>query len=111
MPLKHINMRRRTLRTALPLIAWVATAAGTLGAQDLLDGYWESDGFGYAFVISGQSLRAFEVTATTCVASSTARRQRGSKPGNELTFRSTEARIASAAVKLPTLGSSGKRKP
>jgi hypothetical protein len=51
-----------------------------------LDGVWQSEGFGNVYEISSSSLRAFEVTATTCVASFTAKRLAASSPEREGTF-------------------------
>jgi Peptidase family S41/Tricorn protease C1 domain len=83
-------MQLRMIRTVLQLIACVAVTAAASSAQESLDGFWESEGFGYVFAISGRSLKAFEVTATTCVASFTAQRLPNSQPGRAATFRSKE---------------------
>ena len=40
-----------------------------------LDGVWKTQGYGYMFSIRGETLQAFEVTSTTCVAGFTARRE------------------------------------
>ena len=37
------------------------------GRAQSLDGVWRSQGYGYVFEIQGQALKAFELTATTCV--------------------------------------------
>jgi hypothetical protein len=83
-------MLRRTMRTASQLIAFVSVGAIFAGAQDRLDGIWESDGFGYVFTITGRSLKAFEVTATTCVAGFTAQRVQGAQAAGAAVFRAED---------------------
>jgi hypothetical protein len=51
-----------------------------------LEGVWRSQGYGYVFEIRGLELRAFEVTATTCVPGLTARRAATAVPEREATF-------------------------
>ncbi len=52
-----------------------------------LDGVWRSQGYGNVFEINGANLRAFEVTATTCVPGFTAVRDDSTMAGREATFR------------------------
>lgn len=51
------------------------------------DGVWKTEGYGYVFEIHGASLKAFEVTATTCVPGFTATRDTSIVPGRETTFK------------------------
>ena len=60
--------------------------AATLGAQSL-DGVWRTQGYGNVIQIQGQSLEAWEVTATTCVKSFSATRDSAATPGRMATFR------------------------
>jgi hypothetical protein len=83
-------MLRRTIRIVPQLIACITVGAVASNAQDGLDGFWESDGFGYVFAIAGPNLKAFEVTATTCVASFMALKVRGSQGADAAAFRSDE---------------------
>lgn len=55
-----------------------------------LDGFWQSEGYGYVFKISGSTLKVFEVTTTTCVASFVAKTARSVVPGREATFASKD---------------------
>ena len=59
-------------------------------AQPLLNGVWRSQGYAYVFEIRGPDLKAFEVTATTCVLGFTAQLQRVAGPGREATFKSKD---------------------
>lgn len=78
------------MKIALQLIAIVTLGQTVPGAEYRLDGIWESDGFGYVFAIAGRNLTAFEVTATTCVASFTAQRVQGVQSADAAIFRSSE---------------------
>jgi len=61
--------------TRLPLaLALIAATATGICAQNL-DGTWRSDGYGWVFDIRGDSLRAREVTAVSCIASFRAHRE------------------------------------
>lgn len=68
------------------LVACVAFIAVASAAQQSLDGFWQSEGYGYVFQISGSTLKAFEVTTTTCVESFVARKRRATVLGREATF-------------------------
>ncbi|MDX2060679.1 MAG: S41 family peptidase [Gemmatimonadales bacterium] len=50
-------------------------------ANSALTGVWKSDGYGYVLVATGDTLQAFEVTATTCVPSFTAAKVASTDPG------------------------------
>src|SRR4051812_32772415 len=65
----RIVMRRRSL--ALVLLAVTASPAR---AQSL-DGTWRSEGYGWVFDFRGDSLRAREVTAASCLPSYSAHRE------------------------------------
>jgi hypothetical protein len=54
-------------------VALLATATVHASAQSL-DGTWRSDGYGWVFDIRGDSLRAREVTAVSCIAAFRAHR-------------------------------------
>jgi hypothetical protein len=58
-----------------------------------LDGVWRSQGYGHVFVIAGRSLKAFEVTATTCVPAFDAERDVRAVPGREATFVTKEGGV------------------
>ncbi len=59
-------------------------------SASLLDGVWQSQGYGYVFEIQGPDLKSFEVTSTTCVLGFTARLQKVVTPGREATFKTSE---------------------
>jgi len=66
--------RARRARPALSLVcALLAARASALGAQTL-EGTWRSEGYGWVIDIHGDSLRAREVTAVSCIASFRAHR-------------------------------------
>jgi hypothetical protein len=71
---------------SLMLLAGAPVAVAAAQATSI-EGVWRSQGYGYVFEIEGQSLKAFEVTATTCVLSVTAERDATVVPGREATFR------------------------
>ena len=66
--------------------AFVASATPQVPS---LEGVWRSQGYGYVMEIKGPTLRAFEVTATTCVPGFTARRDDTAIAGREATFKTT----------------------
>lgn len=51
-----------------------------------LDGLWLSDGYGYFFEFQGESLRAYEITTLSCIASGTATRETAPGPRNEVVY-------------------------
>ena len=63
------------------------TAAG-------LAGVWKSDGYGFVLVATADSLRAYEVTATTCVPSFTAVRRAETPAGAEATYEADDGVLA-----------------
>jgi len=66
----------------------VGTFSALAAAQSpALDGFWRSQGYGYVLEIQGPSLKAFEVTATTCLPGLTAQRDTANVPGREATFK------------------------
>jgi hypothetical protein len=71
------------------LLLWTLVAFAS-GPASTLDGVWRSQGYGYVFESKGPELKAFEVTATTCVPSFTARRDATAIPGREATFESPD---------------------
>jgi hypothetical protein len=58
-----------------------------------LDGLWRSEGYGYVFEINSEILKAFEVTTRTCVPAFTAKRDSGSVPDREATFRTADGDV------------------
>jgi hypothetical protein len=64
----------------------------TAPAQSI-DGYWRSQGYGFAFEIKGPDLKAYEVTASTCVPSFTARRDSAVVADREATFTTKDGEI------------------
>jgi hypothetical protein len=54
--------------------------------QHSLHGFWESEGYGFVFEVSGSTMKSFEVTKTSCVASFVARKRSSSVLGREATF-------------------------
>src|SRR5215471_155561 len=60
----------RFLRPAVGLLAVIAPQAHS----QTLDGTWRSEGYGWVFDIKGDSLRAREVTAVSCIPSFRAHR-------------------------------------
>jgi hypothetical protein len=77
---------------SLMLLAGAPVALAAAPATSV-EGVWRSQGYGYVFEIEGRALKAFEVTATTCVASETAERDASAVPGREATFRTREGRV------------------
>jgi hypothetical protein len=67
------------------LLALLVECAPFANAQSL-NGVWRSEGYGYVFEISDSSLKAFDVTETTCVFDFMARRNRKEVAGREATF-------------------------
>jgi carboxyl-terminal processing protease len=65
-------------------------AAISPAAQPSLNGVWRSHGYAYIFEIAGPSLKAFEVTTTTCVLGFSAQLQRVAAAGRQATFKSKD---------------------
>ena len=81
-PLVESSVIRITrILTVVGLLVSVSSAA-----PDSLDGVWRSEGYGYVFVVKGPTLRKFEITATTCVPTFTARRRAADISAREATF-------------------------
>jgi len=58
-----------------------------------VEGVWLSQGYGCVFEISGLTLKAFEVTATSCVPGFTAERDTTAVPGREATFKTADGDV------------------
>ena len=75
----------------IPIRLWLFIAGALVATSsvqaDSLDGVWRSIGYGYVFEIKGPDLKAFEVTATTCVPGLAATRDDIAIDGREATFR------------------------
>lgn len=65
-------MRTRSIHAVLAAI--VCTAGPAPLAAQALDGGWRSDGYGLYFEVSGSTLKAYELTAVSCLPSFTAER-------------------------------------
>ncbi len=74
----------------LSMVVVVALAGVSSAQAASMDGVWRTQGYGYVFQVQGDSLKAFEVTATTCVPGFTAKRDASVVPGREATFKSAE---------------------
>lgn len=59
-------------------------------AQQSITGLWRSQGYGYIFDVQPSGLRAFEVTATTCVPGLTATRSASTAPDREAVFTTSD---------------------
>lgn len=62
-------------------------AGNCFGASEALDGVWRSLGWGYVYQVRGADWQTFEVTSTTCVASTKAKRITDAARRNVVTFR------------------------
>jgi hypothetical protein len=70
----------------LQVILTAVLAVDCFGASGALDGVWRSQGWGFLYQVRGADWQAFEITKTTCVAGSKAKRVTGGRPGSEVTF-------------------------
>ena len=76
-------MNVQHFRTAIAIIgAMSLIGAASVSAQSL-DGSWTSEGYGLYFDVSGPTIKAFEVTAVSCLPAFTAQRA-GDDPGGVL---------------------------
>ena len=80
------------VRPLLSLPLWLLASTSSAPAQ-ALDGVWRTQGYGLILEISGSSLKAFEVTGTTCVPSFQATRDSASIPGREATFVTPQGQV------------------
>ena len=79
-------------QTAGLSVLLMAVVAGVAPSQpSSMDGVWRSQGYGNVFEINGPTLKAFEVTNTTCVASGTAAVDTTGGPGRMATFKTPGA--------------------
>jgi len=72
------------------LMLLAVLAAECPGVSAILDGVWRSQGWGFVYSVRETDWQAFEVTSTTCVPVSKAKRLTGDVPGVEATFRSRD---------------------
>src|SRR5512146_1783430 len=76
--------------TAMFTMSWLLLTAvfgpAAFPQASSMDGVWRTQGYGDVLQIEAASLRAFEVTATTCVPGFTATRATADVPGREATF-------------------------
>jgi len=85
----EINTLKAVRLSVIRVILLLIVGGIAVQAQSL-DGVWRSQGYGYVFEIQGPTLRAFEVTTTTCVAGFAAKRSLVPVPDREATFRSRD---------------------
>jgi hypothetical protein len=76
-------MRTRWIAAAIATILW--TAGSTAVSTQSLAGSWRSEGYGLYIEVSGSTLKAYEVTAISCLPSFTAERTNEDASGN-MTF-------------------------
>jgi Peptidase family S41 len=87
-----VNLQREVLLRAVILAAVAAlllpSFAGTQTqpATQSLDGLWISDGYGDFLEFQGDSLKGYEITTLSCIASDTATRKAPPGPANEIDF-------------------------
>src|SRR5205809_2903247 len=82
---RHYKMaHQRMLKLQLLLAAIFATKS--FGASAGLDGVWRSQGWGFVYEVRGADWQPFEVTSTTCVAGSKAKRVTNGPRGSAATF-------------------------
>ena len=70
-----------------------SAGAQTRPSPQPLDGLWLSDGYGGFFEFQGDSLRDYEITTLSCIASGTATREKAPGPANEIVFAADTFRI------------------
>src|SRR4051812_11402893 len=58
----------------------------SIAAAQSLDGFWQSQGYGFVFQFQGPALKAFELTTRTCMPGLTAKRSTNAAPGSEAAF-------------------------
>jgi hypothetical protein len=75
----------RWIRAAIATILFTAASAPLAGQS--LDGAWRSEGYGLYFDVSGSTLKAFELTAVSCLPSFTAERSSAAAAAGEITFK------------------------
>ncbi len=71
---------------ALGAIGCASPKPAAAPAPTRLEGVWRSDGYGFVIVATGDSLRTYEVTQTTCVPSFTAVRRAEAPAGAEAAY-------------------------
>jgi peptidase S41-like protein/tricorn protease-like protein len=74
----------------LSVLLMAVVAAGAPAQSPSMDGVWRSQGYGNVFDVQGPTLKAFEVTTTTCVAGETAAADQTPVPGRIATFRTSD---------------------
>src|ERR1044072_1260345 len=88
-----------SIRTVCVSVLWLAVFASGAPAQSpSMDGVWRSQGYGNVFEIQGTTLKAFEVTNTTCVTAETAEVDATPAPGRIATFKSPGGEMFVRAV-------------
>jgi hypothetical protein len=73
-------------------LALTGIAIWSAQAQEL-DGVWRGEGYGDVFQIQDSAVKMFQVTATTCVAGSSAEREPGAIEGREATFKTVDGDV------------------
>ena len=77
----------------LSMLLTGALLAGATPQAPSLEGVWRTQGYGYVIEIKGTTLKAFEVTATTCVPGYTAQREAIAIAGREATFKTEDGSV------------------
>jgi hypothetical protein len=73
-------------------LALTGIAIWSAQAQEL-DGVWRGEGYGDVFQIQDSAVKMFQLTATTCVAGSSAKREPGAIEGREATFKTVDGDV------------------
>ena len=81
-----LAVRRSWYLLALGAAACAGPKPAPVTAATGLDGTWKTDGYGFVLVATGDSLRAYEVTETTCVPSFTGVRRVETPAGTEAVY-------------------------
>ncbi len=80
------------------LLLGTAFALKCLGISADVDGVWRSQGWGFVYQVRGADWKVFEVTSSTCVTGTTAKRVTTGPPTGVSTFRSRDGDVFSIAA-------------
>jgi peptidase S41-like protein/tricorn protease-like protein len=76
-------------RSAIAVIGAVSIIGAASVSAQSLDGSWTSEGYGLYFDVSGATIKAFEVTAVSCLPAFTAQRA-GNDPGGGVFYKAVD---------------------
>ena len=65
-------MKAQQVRTRIAILSATLLIGAASTSAQTLDGGWSSEGYGLYFDVSGPTLKAYEVTAISCLPSFTA---------------------------------------